>query len=163
MTRVISSLVKRLIKTAQGLERFYASVIGAYRQMAQGLIAWNTPSQVVHFRISNAKITLLTLCLISLLGTSGTAMAITTTPELAPSDIQEITTKHILSALREQHYVDQVLDDDVSAEVFDRYIEDLDPSKSYLTQNDVTALSQYRWELDNALRRSDLGPAFEHF
>ena len=28
---------------------------------------------------------------------------------------------------------------------------------------DVAALSQYRWELDNALRRSDLGPAFDIF
>ena len=163
MTRVISSLVKRLIKTAQGLERLCASVIGAYQQLAHGLIAWNIPSQAVHLRSSNARITLLTLCLIPLLGTSGTAMAITATPELAPSDIQEITTKHILSALREQHYVDQVLDDGVSEEVFDRYIEDLDPSKSYLTQADVAALSQYRWELDNALRRSDLGPAFNIF
>ena len=69
------------------------------------------------------------LCLIPLLATSGATQAITATPELAPSNIQEITTKHILSALREQHYVDQVLDDEVSAEVFDRYIEDLDPSK----------------------------------
>ena len=163
MTSLISTLMKRLIDTAQGLERFYASMISAYQQATHGLTAWKIPTEAVHSRSSNNKATVLTLCLLPLLGTSGTALAITATPELAPSDIQEITTKHILSALREQHYVDQVLDDDVSAEVFDRYVEDLDPSKSYLTQLDVTALSQYRWELDNALRRSDLGPAFNIF
>ena len=163
MTRVILSLRKRLIETTRGLERFYASVIDADPQMADGLTVWKTRPQSIQWRSSNAKTTFLTLCLIPLLATSGATQAITATPELAPSDIQEITTKHILSALREQHYVDQVLDDGVSEEVFDRYIEDLDPSKSYLTQADVAALSQYRWELDNSLRRSDLGPAFDIF
>ena len=163
MTRVISSLRKQLIETTQGLERFYASVIDADQPMAYGLTVWKTRSQSIQLSSSNAKTTFLTLCLMALLATSGATQAITATPELAPSDIQEITTKHILSALREQHYVDQVLDDEVSAEVFDRYIEDLDPSKSYLTQADVAALSQYQWELDNALRRSDLGPAFDIF
>ena len=47
---------------------------------------------------------------------------------LAPTKIQESTTKNILDALREQHYVDQVLNDDVSGEVFDGYIDDLDLS-----------------------------------
>lgn len=82
---------------------------------------------------------------------------------LAPTKIQESTTKNILDALREQHYVDQVLNDDVSGEVFDGYIDDLDPSKSYLTQKDIEDLTPYRLELDNALRRSDLGPAFTIF
>jgi len=82
---------------------------------------------------------------------------------LSPTEIQERTTKNILDALREQHYVDQVLDDEVSGEVFDGYIDDLDPSKSYFTQSDLDALSTYRFELDNALRRSDLAPAFAIF
>ncbi|MEK9769676.1 MAG: tail-specific protease, partial [Betaproteobacteria bacterium] len=89
---------------------------------------------------------------------TGLASAITTLePEnaalLSPTEIQESTTKNILDALREQHYVDQVLDDEVSSEVFDGYIDDLDPSKSYFTQSDLDALSHYRFELDNALRR----------
>ncbi|NDG93324.1 MAG: hypothetical protein EBY55_09320, partial [Gammaproteobacteria bacterium] len=157
------SLRKRLIETTRGLEHFYASVIAADQHMAHRLTVWKTSPQSIQLSSSNAKTIILTLCLIPLLATSGATQAITATPELAPSDIQEITTKHILSALREQHYVDQVLDDGVSEEVFDRYIEDLDPSKSYLTQADVAALSQYRWELDNSLRRSDLGPAFDIF
>jgi len=82
---------------------------------------------------------------------------------LSPTEIQERTTKNILDALREQHYVDQVLDDEVSGEVFDGYIDDLDSSKSYFTQSDLDALSPYRFELDNALRRSDLAPAFAIF
>ena len=82
---------------------------------------------------------------------------------LSPTEIQERTTKNILDALREQHYVDQVLDDEVSGEVFDGYIDDLDPSRSYFTQSDLDALSPYRFELDNALRRSDLAPAFAIF
>ena len=99
---------------------------------------------------------------------TGLASGITTLePEnaalLSPTEIQESTTKNILDALREQHYVDQVLDDEVSGEVFDGYIDDLDPSKSYFTQSDLDALSHYRFELDNALRRSDLAPAFAIF
>ena len=163
MTRVFSPSLKRLIGTRQDNPRFSATGMRDYRPIARLLTAWKMLPQSIHLRITSTRTTLLTLYLISIIGTSGTALATATTSELAPSDIQEITTKHVLSALREQHYVDQVLDDDVSGEVFDRYIEDLDPSKSYLTQSDVAALSQYRWELDNALRRSDLGPAFDIF
>ena len=42
--------------------------------------------------------------------------------ELAPLPEHEATTRHILKALRERHYLYQLLDDESSALIFDEYL-----------------------------------------
>jgi len=83
--------------------------------------------------------------------------------ELAPLPEHEATTRHILKALRERHYLYQLLDDVSSALIFDEYLSALDPSKSYFSAQDMLAFEPYRITLDNALRRGDLRPAFSIF
>ena len=83
--------------------------------------------------------------------------------ELAPLPEHEATTRHILKALRERHYLYQLLDDESSALIFDEYLSALDPSKSYFSAQDMLAFEPYRITLDNALRRGDLRPAFSIF
>lgn len=85
------------------------------------------------------------------------------TAELAPLPEHEATTRHILKALRERHYLYQLLDDESSALIFEEYLSALDPSKSYFSEQDIRAFEPYRLTLDNALRRGDLSPAFSIF
>ena len=47
--------------------------------------------------------------------------------------------------------------------VLNSYLRDIDPSKSYLLAKDIEEFSVFRLELDNALRRGDVQPAFTIF
>ena len=55
------------------------------------------------------------------------------------------------------------LDDDLSSRIFDTYIEDLDPGRSYFLQGDIDAFEQYRYKMDDALKLGNLSPAFDIF
>jgi carboxyl-terminal processing protease len=80
---------------------------------------------------------------------------------LAPLSTHANTTRNIVDALAGRHYVSTTLNDDLSSQIFDAYLESLDSSKSYLLQSDVDTFSSYRYEMDDALRKGDLKPAFE--
>jgi carboxyl-terminal processing protease len=80
--------------------------------------------------------------------------------ELAPLPEYRETTKNIVAALNHRHYIRAILDDDVSELIFNSYLSDIDPSKSYLLAEDIKSFSKFRLELDNALRRGDIEPAF---
>ena len=82
---------------------------------------------------------------------------------LEPLDIHQNTTKNIVAALGSRHYADMVLDDDLSARIFDSYLSDLDPSKSYFLSSDIAQFESYRYEMDNSLRGGNLEPAFTIF
>jgi carboxyl-terminal processing protease len=61
------------------------------------------------------------------------------------------------------HYKDTRLDDALSTEIFDQYIELLDPNRSYFLATDIESFARYKASLDDALRHSDLQPAYEMF
>jgi carboxyl-terminal processing protease len=82
---------------------------------------------------------------------------------LAPSSSQVKATGLITRIIDKQHYLDVALDDAFSARVFDRYLESLDPSRSYLLAEDVARLTRYREKLDDALRQARLEPAYQMF
>ena len=110
----------------------------------------------------------LTSALILLAGTTPFASANVSnddaTPKsLHPMAIHTTTTQNIVDALASRHYVPTILDDDLSAKIFETYIDDLDPSKSYFLQSDIDDFEAYRFKMDNALRRGNLNPAFEIF
>lgn len=69
-------------------------------------------------------------------------------------------TQHIMTHLLRSHYDDQRLDDRLSERVMDILLDQMDPSRSYLIASDVTSFRRYRHQLDDALSRSDLRPAF---
>jgi carboxyl-terminal processing protease len=54
------------------------------------------------------------------------------------------------------HFVEKRLDDDFSVYVFNDFIDGLDPSKRYFTQEDIRAFSKYKYRIDNQLKESDL-------
>lgn len=112
-----------------------------------------------------ARITRASLLLSVLL--AGAAYAITletveVTP-LEPLEVHPRTSVNVVEQLARHHYVRRGIDDDLSSTVFDRYLEMLDPQRSYFLASDVQEFEKYRYVLDDALRRGDLEPAFEIF
>ena len=82
---------------------------------------------------------------------------------LAPIDVHARTSINVIEQLTRHHYVRQRLDDDLSSEILDRYVEMLDPQRSYFLAGDISAFEPYRYQLDDALRKGNLEPAFEIF
>ena len=82
---------------------------------------------------------------------------------LTPLAVHRSTTRNIVDALASRHYVTTRLDDSLSNRIFETYLKDLDPSKSYLLAEDIAHFETYRYEMDNSLRRGDLDPAFDIF
>lgn len=70
------------------------------------------------------------------------------------------TTRNIVDALASRHYVSTALDDDLSIDIFKSYLEDLDSSKSYFLASDIAEFEVLRLQLDDALRRGDVAPAY---
>ena len=68
-----------------------------------------------------------------------------------------------MEQLRRNHYVDLQVNDTLSSQMFDNYLEALDPGRYYFLASDIAEFETYRYELDNALRRGDLLPAYRMF
>jgi carboxyl-terminal processing protease len=83
--------------------------------------------------------------------------------ELKPSMDQRYATNLATRFLTNWHYKDTRLDDALSTEIFDQYIELLDPNRSYFLASDIDSFARYKSTLDDALRHSDLQPAYEIF
>lgn len=54
------------------------------------------------------------------------------------------------------HFVQKQMDDSFSQFVFKDFIDGLDPSKRYFTQEDIRVFSKYKYRIDNQLKESDL-------
>lgn len=99
-------------------------------------------------------------------GTGGRAVAISVPTEAAnlePLDVHPRTVLTIVEQLRHNHFIDQKLDDDVSSEIFDNYLDMLDGSRVYFRASDIEELEKYRHKLDDALIRGNLDPAYDIF
>ena len=83
--------------------------------------------------------------------------------ELAPLAEHPRNTRNIVDALAQRHYVRNVLDDALSPRIFQEYLDDLDPSRSYMLASDIAEFRRYEYEMDNALSRGNVRPAFEIF
>ena len=83
---------------------------------------------------------------------------------LEPMPEHPRTSLTIVDQLRQHHFQSKQIDDGVSSQVFDNYLDTLDPGRAYLLAEDVRLLDErYRFTLDEALKRGDLEPAFEIF
>lgn len=84
---------------------------------------------------------------------------------LIPLASHSKTSVSIVNELRNNHYYPRrKIDDSVSAQVFDKYIDRLDSDRAYFLATDVEHLDEkYRFSLDEALKQGDLAPAFDIF
>jgi len=82
---------------------------------------------------------------------------------LAPTTEQRITTRLASRFLSTYHYQGQELDDELSARIFEQYLELLDPNRMYFLAADIEQLERYRERLDEALKTAEIEPAFDIF
>ena len=82
---------------------------------------------------------------ILVLGTFSTSViAVPTEKELALSEMA-------VKSIRAWHYNPSDIDDDLSKKSFENFIESLDPSKRFLTQQDLKALKKYETKIDEQI------------
>lgn len=82
---------------------------------------------------------------------------------LKPSELQERATQLVTHFLSNYHYRRVPLDDALSARILERYIESLDPNKTFFSQAELDRLARYETRLDDALREQELDVAFAVF
>lgn len=83
----------------------------------------------------------------------------------SPSAEQATAAKLVYGILSDSRYAyrPRALDDTLSAEVFKRYLESLDPAKLFFTTADIDKLTTHRVKLDDAIKSGEVAPAFEMF
>ncbi len=82
---------------------------------------------------------------------------------LEPTKKHVKTSLSIAGQLRQMHYKNEPINNELSSKIFDRYVEMLDGSKSYFTKSDIATFEKYRFKLDDALKKGDLTPAYHIF
>ena len=84
---------------------------------------------------------------------------------LAPTDAQAATTTLVYGLLSDSRYAyrPRALNDQLSAEVYRRYLDSLDSEKLFFTQGDMNRFAPYRTQLDDAIKNQDLKAAYEIF
>jgi carboxyl-terminal processing protease len=69
----------------------------------------------------------------------------------------------IVKYLTNFHYQKRAVDDSLSAETLDRYIDKLDPIRVYFYDSDIESFQKYRYKLDDYLIIGHVAPAYEIF
>jgi len=82
---------------------------------------------------------------------------------LKPTSEHRRATEGVVHLMQRYHYSQVPLNDELSEQIFDRYLESLDPQKGFLLASDVEEFSEFRDKLDDALRKERLGPVFDIF
>lgn len=82
---------------------------------------------------------------------------------LRPTPQQQRATELIMHFIEHYHYKQTHLDDTQSAEILEKYLEKLDPNRSYFLAEDIASFSVYQNRLDDALLDAQLEPAYDIF
>ncbi|MBL4868188.1 MAG: carboxy terminal-processing peptidase [Pseudomonadales bacterium] len=80
---------------------------------------------------------------------------------LTPLSDHARTSVNILDQLNYAHYNELAIDDTLSSRVFDRYLSDLDSTRSYFLASDIAAFEKYRFIIDDSLKSGNLKLGFE--
>jgi carboxyl-terminal processing protease len=83
--------------------------------------------------------------------------------ELYPLEIHSDISSRIVRITEGLHYERVDIDNSLSSEILDRYLDNLDGSRYYFLSSDVSSFSRFRFEIDNLSRNGDTSPAFEIF
>ncbi len=102
-------------------------------------------------------------CLAAVTPPAATTAIATPPKDVAPDTHDSIVDQAVASMLQRYHYGDRTLNDAESGVIFDQYLQDLDPNKSYFLQSDIDAFSVNRAKLDDDIRSGNLQPAFDIF
>jgi carboxyl-terminal processing protease len=71
--------------------------------------------------------------------------------------------REIFDRLASRHYRGQDIDDELSKRYLSEYLDNLDPTKSYLLQSDIDEFMQWHTRLDDLAKRGDISPGYVMF
>lgn len=91
------------------------------------------------------------------------AVATVNSQELSPTERQRRVSKLVSNVIERSHYRQSPINDPVSSLVLDRFIEQLDGSRSYFLASDIAEFERYRYQLDDAVVDGQLEPVFTIF
>ncbi|MEA2060573.1 MAG: carboxy terminal-processing peptidase [Thermodesulfobacteriota bacterium] len=83
--------------------------------------------------------------------------------KLAPESKDKSICISIIKSLENYHYSEKKLDDFLSSEILDHYLDILDPSKHLFTQKDIKKTEKIKYILDDTLKTGNLAPGFDLF
>ncbi len=72
---------------------------------------------------------------------------------IAPNNVHKQTTLEILDTLEKRHFVDLIVDDQLSSRFLDNYIDRLDPEKVFFLASDIKEFKKKEFALDDELRQ----------
>jgi carboxyl-terminal processing protease len=106
------------------------------------------------------------LLVLSLVGAGSTGapagQAPTLLPEgaLAPNEQHARTAKRIAAQLEANHYRRASIDDRMSPDIFQRYLDSLDGQRSYFRASDIAEFDKWKLQFDDMIRGGNVEPAF---
>ncbi len=93
----------------------------------------------------------------------GTGPGLASVSVLAPTSSQSSQCRSIVRALENAHFSGKQMNKDLSAQVFDRYVKQLDPSRHLLTREDMADFEPFKHLMYRYVKKGDLGPAYQIF
>jgi len=79
---------------------------------------------------------------------------------IAPTEAQRRTARRVVQYLEEEHYSHAIVDRKMSELVYSRYLEYLDPQRSYLLAADINEFAAYKDQFDDMIRSGNIDPAY---
>ncbi|MBC8044189.1 MAG: carboxy terminal-processing peptidase, partial [Rhizobacter sp.] len=88
---------------------------------------------------------------------------ITAASDLEPKSEHAKVDQVVTAILTRMHYRRLTLNDSLSSAIYDRYLQSVDFNRSYFLSSDISGFEQYRFTLDDAIKKGDIAPAYEIF
>ena len=82
---------------------------------------------------------------------------------LQPNERHRRVARIVGDSIERYHYRQAVFDEKLSSQVFDHYLEALDPNRGYFLASDVAELERFRFHLHEVVRSGDVTPGFVIF
>ncbi|SMO52818.1 carboxy terminal-processing peptidase [Solitalea koreensis] len=79
---------------------------------------------------------------------------------LQPEPQHFLVSKIITGAIANYHYKKVKIDDSLSTKIFDKYLDNLDGSRTTLLSSDIKDFEKYRYQIDDELESGDLSAAY---
>jgi carboxyl-terminal processing protease len=86
-----------------------------------------------------------------------------TFPDLTPEPQHKQVTRVISHLLSNNHYRKKEINDSLSSEVLNMYLDKLDYNHLYFFQSDINYIEKYRYSFDDAFRYGDIEAAYDIF
>ena len=104
----------------------------------------------------------LTILALALVGSARAPASTSILPpgSIAPTEQQRATARKIGRILEEAHYSRAPIDDKMSEQVYQRYLDFLDGQRSYFLASDINEFAVYRLKFDDMIRTGDIEPAY---